>query len=66
MTPYESTYHSTSGSTQLRQALARAGHTVDRRRIELEHPLKTLGQHPVRVRLHPDVHAELRVSVVAE
>ena len=47
-------------------ALARAGHTVDRRRIELEHPLKTLGQHPVRVRLHPDVHAELRVSVVAE
>jgi large subunit ribosomal protein L9 len=47
-------------------ALARAGHTVDRRRIELEHPIKTLGEHPVTVRLHPDVHAELRVSVVAE
>jgi large subunit ribosomal protein L9 len=48
------------------QALAKAGHTVDRRRIELDHPLKTLGHHTVRVRLHPDVHAELRVSVVAE
>ena len=47
-------------------ALAREGHQVDRRRIELEHPIKTLGQHPVRVRLHPDVHAEVRVSVVAE
>jgi len=47
-------------------ALARAGHPVDRRRIELEHPIKTLGEHPVAIRLHPDVHAELRVSVVAE
>jgi large subunit ribosomal protein L9 len=47
-------------------ALARAGHAVDRRRIELAHPIKALGEHPVMVRLHPDVHAELRVSVVAE
>ena len=48
------------------EALAKAGHTVDRRRIEMDHPLKTLGHHTVRVRLHPDVHAELRVSVVSE
>jgi large subunit ribosomal protein L9 len=48
------------------EALAKAGHTVDRRRIEMDHPLKTLGHHSVRVRLHPDVHAELRVSVVSE
>ena len=47
-------------------ALARAGHTVDRRRIELEHPIKSVGLHTVSVRLHPDVNAELRVSVVAE
>jgi large subunit ribosomal protein L9 len=47
-------------------ALAAQGHEVDRRRIELEHPIKTLGQHPVRVRVHPEVHAEVRVSVVAE
>ena len=47
-------------------ALARAGHTVDRRRIELEHPIRTLGSHTVAVRLHPEVHAEVRVSVVAE
>jgi large subunit ribosomal protein L9 len=47
-------------------ALAAKGHTVDRRRIEMEHPIKTLGEHTVAVRLHPDVHAELRVTVVAE
>jgi len=48
------------------EALGRAGHTVDRRRIELEHPIKSLGQHAVAVRLHPEVHAEVRVTVVAE
>ena len=42
------------------------GTQVDRRRIELEHPIKTLGHHTVGVRLHPEVHAEVRVSVVAE
>lgn len=47
-------------------ALAAQGHQVDRRRIELEHPIKTLGQHTVGVRIHPEVHAEVRVSVVAE
>ena len=47
-------------------ALAAQNQQVDRRRIELEHPIKTLGQHTVRVRLHPEVHAEVRVSVVAE
>jgi large subunit ribosomal protein L9 len=47
-------------------ALGRAGHTVDRRRIELEHPIKSLGEHVVSVRLHPEVHAEVRVSVVPE
>jgi large subunit ribosomal protein L9 len=48
------------------EELGRQGHTDDRRRIELEHPIKTLGEHTVSVRIHPDVHAEVRVSVVAE
>ena len=48
------------------EELGRQGHQVDRRRIELEHPIKTLGEHSISVRLHPDVHAEVRVSVVAE
>jgi len=47
-------------------ALAAQGHQVDRRRIELEHPIKTVGHHTVAVRLHPEVHAEVHVAVVAE
>ena len=53
-------------SQDIADALARQGHTVDRRRIELEHPIKTIGEHAVKVRLHPEVHAELRVSVISE
>jgi large subunit ribosomal protein L9 len=53
-------------SQDIADALARQGHSVDRRRIELEHPIKTTGVHTVTVRLHPEVHAEVRVSVVSE
>ncbi len=47
-------------------ALAAQGLAVDRRRIELEHPIKALGTHTVPVRLHPEVHAEVRVHVVPQ
>ena len=53
-------------SQDIAEALASEGYSFDRRRIELEHPIKTTGTHAVSVRLHPEVHAELRVSVVAE
>ncbi|MEG2004935.1 MAG: 50S ribosomal protein L9 [Bilophila sp.] len=39
---------------------------VDRRRILLDHPIRTIGDHPVRVRLHADVVAALTVKVVSE
>jgi large subunit ribosomal protein L9 len=47
-------------------ALAAQGHAIDKRKIELDHPIKTVGQHTVPVRLHHDVQAELRLTVVAE
>lgn len=47
-------------------ALAARGHAVDKRKIELEHPIKTVGQHTVPVRLHHDVTADVQVTVVAE
>lgn len=47
-------------------ALARQGIEVDRRRILLEHAIRTLGEHPVRVRLHADVIASMTVKVVSE
>jgi len=46
--------------------LAALGHPVDKRKIDLEHPIKTLGAHTVPLRLHPEVVAEIPVTVVAE
>lgn len=46
--------------------LAAMGHPVDKRKIELEHPIKQLGTHMVPIRLHPEVVAEIPVTVVAE
>ena len=48
------------------EALANKGLTVDKRKIELEHPLKQLGAHSVMVRLHPDVQADVKVEITAE
>lgn len=48
------------------EVLEKKGFTVDRRRIDLEGGIKTLGDHPVRVELHPEVIAEVTVSVVRE
>jgi large subunit ribosomal protein L9 len=39
------------------------GAEIDRRRIELDEPLKELGPAELRVRLHPDVVADLHVVV---
>jgi len=47
------------------ELLEKKGFTVDRRRIDLEGGIKSLGEHPVRIELHPEVVAEVTVSVVA-
>jgi large subunit ribosomal protein L9 len=47
-------------------ALEKKGYTIDRRRLDLEGGIKTLGDHPVRIELHPEVVAEVTVSVVRE
>ena len=41
------------------------GVVIDRRRVHLDDPIKSLGVHEVAVRLHTDVEARLSVEVVA-
>ena len=41
------------------------GPQLDKRRIEMGHPIKALGSHQVAVRLHPEVAATLTLDVVA-
>jgi large subunit ribosomal protein L9 len=47
-------------------ALRAEGIEVDRRRILLDAPIRVLGEHPVRVRLHAGVTASLTVAVAPE
>ncbi|HEU4800577.1 MAG TPA: 50S ribosomal protein L9 [Gemmatimonadales bacterium] len=51
-------------ASDIAEKLKASGIEVDRRKIELPHPIKTLGEHVVAVRIHPEVPAEVRVTVV--
>jgi large subunit ribosomal protein L9 len=46
--------------------LVAAGFTIEKRRIHLHTPVKTLGQHTVKIKLHADVTVELNFDVVSE
>ncbi len=49
------------------EAVSRAGGpALDKRRVEVGSPIKTLGAHQVTVRLHPEVAATVSVQVVSE
>ena len=45
------------------EAVTSAGFTVDKRQIVLGRPIKTLGLHPVRVMLHPEVGVTVTANV---
>ena len=55
-------------TADIAEAMASKGVTVDKRRISLGGvtALKTLGDHTATIDLHPEVVAELVVSVIAE
>ncbi|MBZ5537660.1 MAG: 50S ribosomal protein L9 [Acidobacteriia bacterium] len=46
--------------------LKRQGYEIDRRKIHLEEPLKTLGEYSVPIRLHREVTATIKVIVIPE
>ncbi|CAJ1317301.1 50S ribosomal protein L9 [Paenibacillus sp. PK4536] len=53
-------------SKQIAEALSKQGHKVDKRKIELDEPIRTLGVTQVAVKLHHDVKATLKVQVTEE
>jgi large subunit ribosomal protein L9 len=44
---------------------AQIGLEIDRRKVILDEPIKTLGSRLVRIHLHPEVDAEISVEVVS-
>ncbi len=53
-------------SKDIAEALEKQGYTIERRKIVLDEPIKTLGEFKVPVRLHREVTAEVTVHVVKE
>jgi large subunit ribosomal protein L9 len=47
-------------------ALEKQGYSIDRKKVHLEEPIKTLGDYKVSVRLHRDVSVDVPVHVIKE
>lgn len=53
-------------SADIEKALAERGLAIEKKKIELEEPIKALGTYTVEIRLHPDVVAKASVLVEAD
>jgi large subunit ribosomal protein L9 len=53
-------------SKDIAEALEAQGYTIERRKIALEEPIKSLGEFKVPLRLHREVTIEIPVNVVKE
>ena len=53
-------------SGDLAEALEKKGFNLDRRKIQLHEPLKTIGEFTVPVKLHKEVTAHLKVTIEKE
>ena len=52
-------------STDVAEAVkAAGGPEVDKRRIQIRNPIKSVGDYTVEIRLHPEVNASLALEVV--
>ncbi len=53
-------------SKDIAEGLERQGFTVDRRKIQLDDPIKQVGEYKIPIRVHRDVTAEVTLNVVPE
>jgi large subunit ribosomal protein L9 len=44
-------------------ALAAKGVEIDRKKIQLDNPIRSLGEHELEIKLHPEVRAQLKIVV---
>lgn len=53
-------------SKDIHEQLSGQGYELERKQIHLPEPLKEIGRHEVQVKLHPEVSAKVKVTIVAE
>jgi large subunit ribosomal protein L9 len=60
----QETLYGSVTSADIAEALQGRDFAIDRRKLQLPEPLKTVGEHVVPIKLHRDVTAQLKVKVV--
>ena len=60
----QQTLYGSVTSADIAEALQGRDFAIDRRKLQLPEPLKTVGEHVVPIKLHRDVTAQLKVKVV--
>lgn len=53
-------------STDIAHQLEQQGYQIEKRQIELHEPIRALGVYRVPIRLHADVHPEIKVWVIKQ
>ena len=53
-------------AADIADALVAQKFTIERRKIQLDEPIRSLGEHKVAIKLHKDVTAEITVNVTRE
>lgn len=53
-------------ASEIGRSVVEKGFEIDRRKVLLDMPLKQLGEHEVKIRLHPEVVAGITVEIVAD
>ena len=48
---------------QIEEKLTQLGYTIDKKKIKLDTPLNLLGVHHVKIELHKEVEAELKITI---
>ncbi len=59
-------FGSVTGADLAEEIERQTGERIDRRMIQLDEPIRSVGVHEVRVHLHPDVNAALSVEIEEE
>ena len=51
-------------SKEISEGLAKLGYEIDKRKIELKEPLKTIGNYQISIKLHPEVNKKINLEIV--
>ena len=52
-------------SKEICEGLTKLGYNIDKRKIDLKEPLKTIGNYQILIKLHPEVSTKINLEIVA-